>query len=543
MEQTKIVKSVIERKKELMLLEVLYAQKRFFERAMQDDFPLYEKIKMVDIIKNNIIDHFKMKLSLADPKVNEIAERFVKKLFREIAEYINDCMLEYLDTYDSTGEYIKHYKSIRKRHYLVDVRPYDKDSNQIAIFSDKPINRVSPEELSLYDIPLTSYERYLWIDAPYIIFHTEKLLDVLSEIESVNNIPIIKFDSIKSLQYKIDLNQIKTKDMIIRTPYESYDNVLRFMDLCFDHKDLNMYFLTIYRVANPSKIMNMIKLYAERYEDKKFIIYIEPDARGDIEQNAKLASEFAYLSSNIVILNNNPNKIHAKMFLAISNSSREMYGHFSTGNYNEKTAGMYTDMHLITADPNKIIPSVMIFVRKIMYMTPGTAEKLTSSYNLDNKLGMQKSVFFSPNCLKRAIIGLIRTEIRKGKDGKIILKVNSLADIEIIEHLNEAVGVGVNVRLIVRSICLMDAIPDNALSIESFCGRFLEHDRIFVFGDRVFIGSADLSFRNLHKRIEYIIEVDDPNNKSKVIGILDNLKEEHKYYFIKDIESWVMKSK
>ena len=135
--------------------------------------------------------------------------------------------------------------------------------------------------------------------------------------------------------------------------------------------------------------------------------------------------------------------------------------------------------------------------------------------------------------MKSAILGMIKAETNKGPEGKIVMKMNSLADTEIIEYLSIAASAGVKIRLIVRSICLVNTDWYNSIEVESYCGRYLEHDRIYQFGDRIFIGSADLSFRNMHKRIELLVEINQPESKKCALETLANLYELNEYRFVK----------
>ena len=147
-------------------------------------------------------------------------------------------------------------------------------------------------------------------------------------------------------------------------------------------------------------------------------------------------------------------------------------------------------------------------------------------------------IWFSPNDLKATLIGLFRSQIKLGPKGKIVLKVNSIADDEILGYIYEAIDAGCEVHIICRSICLIDPVYlyRPKVNVECYCGRFLEHDRIYGFGDRYFIASADLSFRNMHKRVESFIEMTDNSCRQCLEDVINNMSVENPYKFVMNHE-------
>ena len=183
-----------------------------------------------------------------------------------------------------------------------------------------------------------------------------------------------------------------------------------------------------------------------------------------------------------------------------------------TGNYNEKTAAMYTDLSLMTA--NKEIGA--------------DASEFFKNMSISNLDGVYKHLIVSPTSLKPKVLHLMDEEIKKGPNGRIVMKMNSVTDVDFIEKVSEASRAGVKIDLIVRGICCIlpgvKGYTDN-LSVTSIVGRYLEHPRIFSFGtgagQKIYIGSADMMTRNTEKRVEVACPILDENVKKQVNHYLD----------------------
>lgn len=205
--------------------------------------------------------------------------------------------------------------------------------------------------------------------------------------------------------------------------------------------------------------------------------------------------------------------MHSKICL-ITRRERGAVRHITqvgTGNYNEKTAKQYTDVSLITAD-ERIGQDAGAFFNNMA---------------LGNLSGHYSRLFVAPTSLKNNILALMDEQIAKGKDGYILLKFNSLTDIDVIAKLREASCAGVTVEMIVRGICcLLPGVPGHTenITVTSIVGRFLEHSRIYVFGrgdeEKMYISSADLMTRNTERRVEIACPIDDPAVRTRLHDIL-----------------------
>lgn len=280
-----------------------------------------------------------------------------------------------------------------------------------------------------------------------------------------------------------------TREILLRCPYDSYQTVVNFItEMCISIEIISIW-ITLYRVnPNNSKIVSALKRAA--LSGKHVFVFIEMRARGDEENNCKVYSELKR-SGCFVKTDYFGYKVHGKMFLAMDKRSR-LYGHIGTGNYNEKTATQYTDTHLITVRKNITEEMLNIFIalfEKKIYITENT----------------QNELFMSPTNLRLKILDLIEAEIKKNKKGKIYIKVNNFCDKEIASLLHRAAQHHVDIRIICRTACMLT--PEKTLQIRSKAGRYLEHDRLYIFGKLAFISSADLLFRNISKRVEILCKV------------------------------------
>ena len=215
-------------------------------------------------------------------------------------------------------------------------------------------------------------------------------------------------------------------------------------------------------------------------------------------------------------------KVHSKICLITYRNRNEIkyITQIGTGNYNEKTAKLYTDYSLMTSNQSIGEDAALFF-------------KNMSIGNLD---GVYKHLIVSPTSLKTKVLSLMDEEIKKGAEGRILMKMNSVTDMDFMRKVSEASKAGVKVDLIVRGICcILPGIKDETenLKVTSIVGRYLEHPRVFVFGKdenaTIYIGSADMMTRNTEKRVEVACPVYDPNIKKRLlrdlkIMLADNVK-------------------
>ena len=268
--------------------------------------------------------------------------------------------------------------------------------------------------------------------------------------------------------------------------------------------------ITIYRLASKAKLVEYLCAAAENGKDVTALIELR--ARFD-EQNNIDWSERMEEAGCKIIYGFEDYKVHSKICL-ITRRERGAVRHITqvgTGNYNEKTAKQYTDVSLITAD-ERIGEDAGAFFNNMA---------------LGNLSGHYSRLFVAPTSLKNNILALMDEQIAKGKDGYILLKFNSLTDIDVIAKLQEASCAGVTVEMIVRGICcLLPGVPGHTenITVTSIVGRFLEHSRIYVFGrgdeEKMYISSADLMTRNTERRVEIACPIDDPAVRTRLHDIL-----------------------
>ena len=324
--------------------------------------------------------------------------------------------------------------------------------------------------------------------------------------------------------------QVKKKDILLSCPYESMDPFLRMIkEAAYDSTVLTIR-ITIYRLAKKARLVEYLCAAAEN--GKEVTVLIELRARFD-EQNNIDWSERLEEAGCRVIYGFEGYKVHSKICLITyrNRNNIEYITQVGTGNYNEKTATMYTDVSLITADKG-IGEDAAVFFKNM---------------SIGNLNGSYQHIIVSPTSLKPKVLSLMDEEIKKGTNGRIIMKMNSVTDVDFIQKVSEASNAGVKVDLIVRGICCIlpgvKGYTEN-LRVTSIVGRYLEHPRIFLFGtgadQKIYIGSADMMTRNTEKRVEVACPVYDETIRKQLTHMLkimlaDNvkareLKSDGKYY-------------
>ena len=300
------------------------------------------------------------------------------------------------------------------------------------------------------------------------------------------------------------------RDILLSYPYESMEPFLQMIREAANDPAVLAIRITIYRLASKAKLVEYLCAAAENGKDVTALIELR--ARFD-EQNNIDWSERMEEAGCKIIYGFEDYKVHSKICL-ITRRERGTVRHITqvgTGNYNEKTAKQYTDVSLITAD-ERIGQDAGAFFNN---MALGTLS------------GHSSRLFVAPTSLKNNILALMDEQIAKGKDGYILLKFNSLTDIDVIAKLREASCAGVTVEMIVRGICcLLPGVPGHTenITVTSIVGRFLEHSRIYVFGrgdeEKMYISSADLMTRNTERRVEIACPIDDPAVRTRLHDIL-----------------------
>ena len=277
--------------------------------------------------------------------------------------------------------------------------------------------------------------------------------------------------------------------------------------------------ITIYRLAKKARLVEYLCAAAEN--GKEVTVLIELRARFDEQNNIDWSERLEEAGCRVIYGFENY-KVHSKLCLITYRNRGEIQyiTQVGTGNYNEKTAAMYTDLSLMTAD-REIGKDAMEFFKNM------------SISNLD---GEYQHLIVSPTSLKQKVLALMDEEIARGSEGRIVMKMNSLTDVDFIEKVSEASRAGVKIDLIIRGICCI--LPEvkgytENLRVTSVVGRFLEHPRIFSFGtgsrQKIYIGSADMMTRNTEKRVEVACPVLDEDIKRQInhylnVMLRDNIK-------------------
>lgn len=316
----------------------------------------------------------------------------------------------------------------------------------------------------------------------------------------------------RSAQFKEDESifpQLKEKDKLLSYPYESMKPFLNFLREAANDKDVISIKMTLYRVAKHSKIVEYLIDAAEN--GKKVLVLVELKARFDEENNIEWSRRLEDAGCR-VIYGLDGYKVHSKLCLVTRKSEGqvEYYTQIGTGNYNEKTARLYTDLSLMTANVEIGVEAAKVFQALSMEETVGNVEHL----------------LVAPRCLQNRILSMIDEEISYAKEGKkayIGLKMNSLTDKKIIDKLIEASQAGVKIDMVIRGICcLIPGVKGKTenIQVRSIVGRFLEHSRIYIFGtqerEKIYIASADFMTRNTLRRVEVAAPIYDKDLKMQL---------------------------
>jgi polyphosphate kinase len=309
---------------------------------------------------------------------------------------------------------------------------------------------------------------------------------------------------------------IERRDILLHHPYESFDPVVAFVEAAADDPDVLAIKQTLYRTSGDSPIVAALTRAAD--EGKQVTVLVELMARFDESRNIRWARRLEEMGAH-VIYGIRHYKVHAKICLVVRRTKEGLrrYVHLGTGNYNDGTARLYTDMGLLTCDPDIGADASAFWSALTGYSDPPRLRKLV----------------MAPTMLRERLLALIRGERRRAEDGqpaRIMAKMNSLVDIEIIRALYEASQAGVQIDLNVRGMCtLKPGVPgmSDRISVTSIVGRYLEHARIFVFhsgGDEdVYLTSADWMPRNLDARVELMFPIEAAAARRKVLDALGTL--------------------
>ncbi len=440
-----------------------------------------ELILLDDIIRNNVSDIF--------PGFNVLSTNSIK-ITRDAELYIDD---------EFSGDLLeKVKKSLKKRN--------------IGPASRMVYDRKMPEDVLQYLMNTFGLEE----------------IDLLPEGRYHNNFDFFKFPSFnrKDLMLKElvpkPLNSIEKaksiftamdeRDHFLHVPYHTYESVIRFFEEASEDPYVSEIKIVQYRVAKKSRIMNALIKAVER--GKAVTVFIEIKARFDEEANLNWGEKLE--KQGIKVIYSMPGlKVHSKIALVkrVRNKSSKLYSFLSTGNFNEVTAAVYSDMSIFTSD-NRLtseVQKIFTFLETRKLKNPNFQHLIVGKFGLKEQLEK-----------------LVRREIELGSKGRLILKMNSLQDKDMIKLLYKASEAGVKIDLIIRGICcLIPGIKNISENIHgiSIIDRYLEHARVFIFGnngnEEVYLSSADWMVRNLHHRVECVFPIYDKSIKKNIIDLME----------------------
>ena len=544
-------------------LTILEFNERIMNIAKRNDIPILERLNFINISFNNIDEFISEKLVHCNNIDKSKYIKYIEKLYSEMEEITVNILQKYDisigGVIDNTYERSPYFKDkglyyvyidgdnnfnivlfdisktvteekIRIQNPLINIRfsfivrficnksfthISTSDNIETTINEMKSLIKLKNDVVFNYiqstcsnEYIMSNFINQLGLNLDGYIYTTDisiQLPSLIKRIKLANNDLSLKYADFISEYKEYDyIEYLKDNDILIHNPYESYSHITDFIHQMCISEDIKSIGMTLYRTADNSIIIK--SLIKAKLLGKSVSVYIEPTAKGNEENNIENIEKL--LAYNIeVSCNYYSYKVHSKIFYAIDKDER-IYAHIGTGNYNEDTSKVYTDIHLLTTNKSISYPLVELFdslMKKKMY---------TNKTNTTN-------LYTSPIHLREHILLSISKEIIKGNKGKIFIKCNSLCDLELIDRLYAAAKAGVKVRLIVRTSCSI--IPIKNIEIRSKIGRFLEHSRIYIFGDDVYISSADLLLRNINKRVEVMCKIITSDIKLKVIDIFINV--------------------
>ena len=346
--------------------------------------------------------------------------------------------------------------------------------------------------------------------------------------------PIKPFD-LNEIHEKSIFQILSEKDIFLHHPYNSFDPVIKLLKEAAEDPDVLSIKITLYRTANNSRVIDELLKAAEN--GKHVSVLFEVKARFDEENNFKngykLEKAGCYVIYGIGSL-----KTHTKLLLIVRREGKKIrnYAHMGTGNYNETTSKLYTDIGLMTSNKSYTKDALKFFNVITGHSIPDDYENLLTA----------------PNYMKDKIISFIEKEIKNVKNGgigKICIKINSLQDKTVINKLYDASNEGVKICLIVRGICCLRPDRKNLsenIQVISIVGDYLEHSRLYYFHNNndplIFSGSADVMIRSYKRRIESLFKINDEFIKKQAITILNyNLRDNMNSYILQEDGSYKKK--
>jgi polyphosphate kinase len=346
-----------------------------------------------------------------------------------------------------------------------------------------------------------------------------RILSGLTELPGFDELrdpPLEPADVLVGFDHEDLFSILDSHDVLLHHPYDSYDPVIALLDQAADDPDVLAIKQTLYRTSVGSRLIASLQRAAE--SSKQVTVLLELTARFDEERNIRWARALEEAGAH-VIYGVRGYKTHAKICLILKRTAHGLrrYVHLGTGNYNERTARVYTDFGLMTTSPAFAEDAAAFFNALTGYSDPPKLKKLV----------------MAPTQMRRRFLKLIDRERRRaeaGQPAEIIGKMNSLSDEEIIRALYAASRSGVRIRLNIRGICaLRPGMPyeSSTIDVVSIVDRFLEHARVYYFlngGDEeVYLASADWMTRNLDRRVEIMFPIEQPVHKASIVHALHSM--------------------
>lgn len=413
------------------------------------------------------------------------------------------------------------------REFMADLMKQRKKLSPVRLDMSREMDKAVIEALCRY-LEMTP-DKVFKSEAPLdlsFVFQIQDLLRKNSELFYERRVPQKSPDFRDGISI---LDQISEEDKLLSYPYESIRPFLKMLSEAAEDDNVISIKMTLYRLAKQSKVIEALCEAAEN--GKEVVVLVELRARFDEENNIRW-SRMLEESGCQIIYGLEKYKVHSKLCLITRKGTDgiEYITQIGTGNYNEKTARLYTDLSLMTANEQIGMEAARVF----QALTKGEVMQET------------EHLLVAPKCLQSKIIKMINEEIehkKNGEDAYIGLKLNSLTDKRIMEKLNDASKAGVQIEMIVRGICcLVPGIKgetDN-IQITSIVGRFLEHSRIYIFGcgerTKYYIGSADFMTRNTVKRVEVAAPIYSEKIKKQIREIFELMLKDNKKARIEDNE-------
>ena len=498
-------------------MSILDFQFKLLDLVRSDSTPIMEKLNFIKIIISNIEEFISIRYSKSTNSELIVLTNTLESLYKDIGKLIIsiNSLLNYTDTYSESM-----YKIIKcgKSSF---VYTGEDDIIMEGIVEDNIDANVQCRVGLVYGDVNSDFIDY-FIHVPREILRIDYYCDYYNK--SLKECRDLWYPEEDIYYEKINYyEELLNRDILLRVPYDSYQMILDFIDEMCTNENITTVFITLYRTAKNSEIIK--SLLKARANNKNVIVYVEPTARGDEQQNLDTINLLRDNDINIVttLLNY---KVHSKIFCAVDKDFNK-YIHIGTGNYNEKTSAIYTDTHILTC--NKL-DGVDVLKSFIGLMSKST--NLSKDYYSNTNT--------SPFNSRETINDMIDNETSKCENGRIFIKCNNLCDKEVINKLYYAASKGVKVDILCRTGCSLFSRKN--ITVRSKVGRYLEHDRVYIFGDRVFISSADLLLRNLSKRFEMLFEISDHTCKTKLINAMNEIWNDPFIHILNKDNKWKLKS-